>query len=79
MGIAVDYSGNVFVADYNGNTIRQITTAGVGITLAGSNLSGYVNGQGDVARFDSPAALAIDPSASICVADSGNNVIRVIR
>ncbi|TWJ04655.1 NHL repeat-containing protein [Mucilaginibacter frigoritolerans] len=50
-GIAVDATGNVYVADANNNLIRKITAAGVVTTLAGSGLEGYQNGQAAVRRI----------------------------
>src|SRR5438094_4530277 len=43
-GVAVDTSGNVYVADVSNNTIRKVTPAGVVMTLAGmAGRSGFVN------------------------------------
>ena len=78
VGIAVDASGNVFVADYNSNKIRKITPAGVVTTLAGSGISGNVDGVGTAARFNSPAGIALDGSGNLYVADSSNHTIRKV-
>jgi sugar lactone lactonase YvrE len=79
-GIAVDSAGNVFVADANNHNIRKITPAGVVTTFAGSTTatSGTANGTGTAARFNRPAALAIDASNNLYVADQTNNTIRKI-
>jgi len=78
-GIAVDGSGNIYVADHFGQTIRKITTGGVVTTLAGSPLAqGSSDGVGSAARFKGPAGLAVDTSGNVYVADSGNNTIRKI-
>lgn len=78
-GIAVDSSGNVYVADSSSSTIRKITPAGVVSTLAGvQGSSGYVDGTGANAEFDNPTGIAADSSGNVYVADTGNNVIRKI-
>ena len=81
-GVAVDVEGNVFVADTSSNSIRKISRDGAVSTLAGStggqSASGHVDGAGDVARFSSPMALAVDIDGNIVVADSGNHCIRKV-
>lgn len=78
-GVAVDSSGNVFIADTGNSIIRKITSAGVVTTLAGSSSSqGYRDGNGTAAWFNSPSALTVDGVGNVYVADSGNAVIRKI-
>jgi sugar lactone lactonase YvrE len=76
-GVAVDGSGNVFVADTWNNRIRKITPGGNVTTLAGGGF-GYSDGQGTAAGFFSPYALAVDGSGNVYVADSQNNRVRKI-
>ena len=76
-GVAVDFSGTVYVADTLSHTIRRITPDGSVSLLAGSpGTRGAVNDFGSNARFASPNALAIDNSGNIYVADSFNHAIR---
>jgi streptogramin lyase len=75
-GIAADSSGNLYVSD--GNQIKKITLSGTVSIFAGSTSSGFTNGSGTNAIFNNPWGLAVDSSDNIYVADSGNNVIRMI-
>jgi sugar lactone lactonase YvrE len=77
-GLAVDAQGDVFVADYGNNVIREITAAGVVSTFAGNGTAGYVNGAATVAEFSSPAGIAVDASGNLYVADHNNNMIRKV-
>lgn len=77
-GVAVDATGNIYVADYGNNEIRKISTAGILSTLAGSGMQGSLNGVGNTASFNGPTSLALDPSGNIYVADDNNNQIRKI-
>jgi sugar lactone lactonase YvrE len=78
-GVAVDSAGNVYVTENFNNTIRKITPAGVVTTLAGSaGQSGFVNGTGSAARFDTPNGVAVDTNGIVYVADSFNGAIRKI-
>lgn len=78
-GVAVDGSGNVYVADSGNNAIRKITAAGVVTTVAGSSgTAGAVDGGVSIARFSQPRGVALDAAGNIFVADYDNSVIRHI-
>lgn len=78
MGIAVDSSGNVYIADNSNSRIRKITPGGLVSTFAGGVSSGAVDGQGTSATFSSPQGAAVDSAGNIYIADSGNNKVRKI-
>jgi sugar lactone lactonase YvrE len=78
-GVAVDGAGNVYVTDGGNQLIRKITPAGVVSTLAGGVLqSGYADGAGSAARFNTPWGITVDGSGNLFVSDSENHVIRKI-
>ena len=76
--VAVDWQGNVYVADRGNAVIRKITPAGVVSTLAGNGTSGHVDGAGTTAEFAGPTGIAIDAKGNIYVADQYSSVIRKI-
>jgi streptogramin lyase len=76
-GVAVDATGNVYVADFNNNLIREISPVGVVTTLAGSK-AGKANGTGTAATFNGPRGVAVDAAGNVYVADANNNLIREI-
>jgi sugar lactone lactonase YvrE len=78
-GIALDGSGNIFVADGSNHTIRKVTREGVVTTIAGrAGEEGNVDGNGDAARFGYPVRLAVDSAGNLLVADSSNYPVRKI-
>jgi len=80
-GVAVDSSGDIFIADYGNSRIREITPDGIIHTIAGGTGVGYT-GDGFIAsnaKLNFPTGVAVDSSTGrIYIADSSNNVIRML-
>jgi sugar lactone lactonase YvrE len=77
--VAVDTSGNVYVADFSNAVIRKIDLSDTVTTLAGyAGNTGFTDGDGYLARFNQPYALTVDSSGYVYVADTFNRAIREI-
>jgi len=83
--LALDRTGNIYVADAAAQRIRVIAPNGMVRTIAGSGSSidhglwvqgGYRDGRGAQAQFSSPSGIAIGPDGMIYVADTYNGRIR---
>ena len=77
-GIAIDSSGNLYVADRVNNRIRKITPIGEVSTFAGSGEMGNDDGVGAAAQFRWPTGIAIDAADNLYVADTYNHRVRKI-
>jgi sugar lactone lactonase YvrE len=79
MSIAGDQFGNIFVADTLNHVIRKISPDGMVSTFAGTpKKTGYADGLGSRASFNTPNIIVFDRHGNLYVADSGNFLIRKI-
>jgi sugar lactone lactonase YvrE len=77
-GVAVDGSGNVYVADTANDAIRKIAPDGQVTTLAGHGGPGRADGTGAAASFYRPSGVVVGPSGNLYIADTDNNLIRKV-
>lgn len=78
-GVAVDDSGNLFIADYYNQRIRRVDAAtGIITSVAGDGVFGFSGDGGPAtsAELASPFGVAVDASGNIFIADSDNERIR---
>ncbi|MGO9239435.1 MAG: hypothetical protein ACLQBJ_01390 [Bryobacteraceae bacterium] len=80
-GVAVDSSGNIYIADTGNNVIRKVS-GGTITTFAGDNsLGGGYTGDTGVAtsaQLNAPVGLAVDSAGNVWIGDTANNVIREV-
>ncbi len=78
--IAIDASGNLYLADAGNNKIRKVNTAGIISTFAGTGTSGFSGdgGQATAALLSNPPGVSLDNTGSVIVADQYNSRIRKI-
>ncbi len=79
-GIAIDGSGNIYVADAHNNRIRIINSTGVINTIAGGAVSGYSGDGGfsTAAALNHPEDVCCDAAGNIYIADYGNARVRIV-
>ncbi|GAC1645652.1 MAG: hypothetical protein NVS9B11_17010 [Candidatus Dormibacteraceae bacterium] len=81
LGIAIDNSGNLYIADTLNNRVRRVDhLSGIITTVAGSGRPGGSGdgGQATDAKLNGPIAVAFDPSGNLYISDSDNHRIRKV-
>jgi streptogramin lyase len=87
VGLAVDASNNVYVADADDYTIRKISLTGTDpnaassytvTTGAGNQQYGYSDGDALSASFRVPAYLTLAKNGDLYISDWGNEMIRIL-
>jgi RHS repeat-associated protein len=79
-GVAVDNSGNLYIAERAGNRVRKVDTRGIITTVAGNGVAGYSGDGGSPyeASLNWPTAVTIDQCGNLIIADENNHRIRKI-
>jgi sugar lactone lactonase YvrE len=80
MGLALDSTGNVYIADFANDAVRKVDRAGVITSVVGTGVPGF-SGDGRpavAAQLDAPSGLAFDAAGNLFVVDGYNDVIRKI-
>jgi sugar lactone lactonase YvrE len=80
VGVALDATGNLFIADSGNNRIRKVTPGGIISTVAGNGNAGYSGDGGPPtsALLSGSKGVALDVTGNLFIADSGNNRIRKV-
>ncbi|MDE0292950.1 MAG: hypothetical protein OXI93_02045 [Bryobacterales bacterium] len=80
VGVALDGSGKLYIADRDNHRIRKVDSSGVITTIAGTGAEGFNGdgGQATAARLDNPFGVVLDGSGNLFIADAGNDRIRKV-
>lgn len=78
--VAVDASGNVYIADSGDSLIREVTTSGIINAIAGNGSAGYSGdlGPATAAELNNPTGVRLDGAGNLYISDFAANVVRKV-
>ena len=78
--VAVDSTGNIYIADTGNNRVRKVDTKGIISTIAGNDTFGFDGDGGPAtsATLYGPQSVALDVLGRLYIADWGNNRVRLV-
>ena len=83
LAVALDPSGNLYIADRQTSSIRKVDTSGIVTTIGGNGVSGFGGDNGPALKarfsFNEFPALTLDSSGNLYVGDEGNGRVRKIE
>lgn len=81
LGIALDSTGNLYIADYKNNRIRKVDSEGTITTIAGTGTGGYSGDGGSAieAQLNRPRGVTLDSADNLYIADYNNHRIRFVK
>ena len=79
-GLATDNSGNVFLSDVSGQTVKKLSPDGMVTVVAGNGLEGFSGDGGPAtsARLRFPRGLGLDGAGNLYIADQGSHRVRKV-
>jgi trimeric autotransporter adhesin len=80
-GVTVDDSGNIYIAEFNGDQVRRINSTGIITTIAGNGVIGTSGdgGPATAAELNYPTGVCTDVHGDLYIADFENQVIRKVN
>ncbi len=82
VGMAIDYKGNLFIAECLAHDIRKVDSTGVITTYAGISGAAGFSGDGGAAtnaKFNQPSGIAVDSLGNLFIADALNHRVRKVN
>lgn len=78
--VAIDKSGNFYIADYAGNRVRKVSGGNIS-TIAGTGIGGFSGdgGNGQIAKLSGPQGVVADSVGDVFIADTLNGRVRKVN
>jgi len=79
-GIAIDNTGNLYIADAENNRVRKVSPFGVITTIAGNGINGFTGdgGAATAAELATPMGIAVDGTGNLYIGDGGDFRVRKV-